>query len=345
MSRTVAKPELTLMPVKEVPVQPEPASSASGNAQQPAPKAEPEKGPEVVDLRGTAKKSAIVLNAVNVAPDPHVQIPDAQLAGRFVVGPPVKAAVPALAPDATMAARVTRDGTTNKGDNPNGGHGSANVLDSSHIASTNAATTGPVNGRGTSIDPAKSAGSGLTINTGGSSPNGPGITISGGGSTSRGNVAPRINPLKRTYALTITGGGGSGGAGRDMGVFGRSEIVYSVAIPMSDVGCPVDWPMQYSLLNPGARGAGLLEPPVATKKVAAIASTKDLAQQTTPVFVRGVIDEKGTLVDLQPIVMQDPHAEIAVHALAKWEFLPAILDGTPVPSKVLIGVLVVTTEK
>jgi hypothetical protein len=99
--------------------------------------------------------------------------------------------------------------------------------------------------------------------------------------------------------------------------------------------------MQYSLLNPGSRGAGLLEPPVATRKFAAIASTNELAQQTTPVFVRGVIDEKGKLVNLQTTIVQDPRGEIAVRTLERWEFLPAVQDGTPVPSKVLIGVIVV----
>jgi hypothetical protein len=124
-----------------------------------------------------------------------------------------------------------------------------------------------------------------------------------------------------------------------MGVFGRSEIVYSVAIPMADAGCPSDWPMQYALLNPRPRGASLLEPPVATKKVAAVAAGA-LAEQSTPIFVRGVIDEKGKLVGLQTILVQDPRGEVAIQALEKWEFLPAILDGTPVASKVLIGVVV-----
>jgi hypothetical protein len=97
--------------------------------------------------------------------------------------------------------------------------------------------------------------------------------------------------------------------------------------------------MQYALLNPRSRGASLMEPPVATKKVAAFASG-ELAQQNTPVFVRGVIDEKGKLVGLQTVVVHDPRGEVAIQALEKWEFLPAVLDGAPVASKVLIGVVV-----
>jgi hypothetical protein len=43
----------------------------------------------------TPRKSVIVVNAVNVAPDPAVQVPDAQLAGNFVVGPSLGTSVPA----------------------------------------------------------------------------------------------------------------------------------------------------------------------------------------------------------------------------------------------------------
>jgi hypothetical protein len=348
MTRTVARPELTLMPVKEVPVQPEPAPAASGNAPPTVAKPQAEKGPGVVDLGGSAKKSAIVVNAVDVTPDPHVQIPDAQLAGRFVVGPAVKAAVPELAPDAKVTAKSAGGSTTTREDLPaTPAPALASRPGDNHAGSSNAGTSGPANGGGGSSDRAKGAGTGITISAGGTAPggSGSGITIAGGGSTPNGNSGTRINAVRRTYGLTVTGAGGSGGAGRDMGVFGRSEIVYSVAIPMSDVGCSSDWPMQYALLNSRPRGAGLLEPPVATKKFAAIVDAKDMVRQSTPVFVRGVIDEKGKLIGLQSIVAQDPRAEVAMRSLEKWEFLPAVLDGTAVPTKVLIGVVVVSAEK
>ena len=75
--------------------------------------------------------------------------------------------------------------------------------------------------------------------------------------------------MNRSYGITIISGGSSGGAGRDMGVFDRSETVFSVAIPMGDAGGGPDWPMQYAMLNHGQSGAGLLVPPFAQKKVAA----------------------------------------------------------------------------
>ncbi len=347
MTRTVANPELMLMPVKAVPILPEAASPAKASAQNVA-KPEAEKGPAVVDLRGTSRKSAIVLNAVNVSPDPHVQIPNAQLAGNFVVGPPVKVTVPALSASSTPAAKTTAEPNGAKKDDAvlNAAHGSASNPSPSHVPSTNAGTTDPSKGAGAAAGPVKGPGTGITISSagGGGAGTALGVAVSGAGSGTGGNATARVNPIKRTYGLMITGGGGSGGASRDMGVFGRSEIVYSVVIPMSDAGCPSDWPMQYALLNPRPRGASLLEPPVATKKFAAIASDNEPAQQTSPVFVRGVIDEKGKLVGLQTIMVQDPRGEIAVRTLEKWEFLPALLDGTPVASKVLIGVIVVAAK-
>ena len=59
------------------------------------------------------------------------------------------------------------------------------------------------------------------------------------------------------------------------------------------------------------------------------------------VFVRGVVTEQGTVKGL--VAMASPPealARAAIEALQNWEFVPAQFNGTPVASKVLIGVTV-----
>ena len=150
--------------------------------------------------------------------------------------------------------------------------------------------------------------------------------------------------MSRSYGITIISGGSSGGAGRDMGVFDRSETVFSVAIPMGDAGGGADWPMQYAMLNHGQPGVGLLVPPFAQKKVAATMPKVRLAGEQGPVFVSGVIDETGKLRALRSIRAQDVRSQPAIQALQQWQFLPAQLDGRPVASKVLIGVTIRAEE-
>jgi hypothetical protein len=142
----------------------------------------------------------------------------------------------------------------------------------------------------------------------------------------------------------IISGGSSGGASRDLGAFSRNETVYSVSIPMADAGGGPDWTMQYALLNPGQAGAGLLVPPLAQKKVVAVMKSSRLSTEAGPVFVSAVIDENGKLQSLRSIRAQDTRSEVALRALAQWEFLPAQLNGKPVASKILLGVAVIVVE-
>jgi len=140
--------------------------------------------------------------------------------------------------------------------------------------------------------------------------------------------------------MMIIAGGASGGASRDLGVFSRSETVYSVSIPMTDAGGGPDWTMQYALRDPALAGAGLLVPPIAQKKVAATMKPSPISIDAGPVFVSAIIDENGKLQALKSIRVQDTRSQAAIRALEQWEFLPAQLDGKPVASKILVGVAV-----
>jgi hypothetical protein len=292
-----------------------------------------------------APKAVAVINAVVVPPELAPVIPDAELATRFVVAP---------SPDATAAVG------TASGAGPGKAAG---------VAASNAAENSPhssvENGTGNKVDSADAHGepanvgppssAGAPSASGAAGPTSPapakalpGISIAGGVS-GRGGRGAQTNPNPRgSYGLTIISGGSSGGASRDLGVFSRSEIVYTVYIPMTDVGGGPDCPMQYALLSSGAANngsLGLLTPPVVQKKVPATAPRGEIGADAGPVFLTGIIDDNGDLQLLRVVRLMDARAQAALNALSQWVFLPAQLDGRAVASKVLIGVTVTPADE
>jgi hypothetical protein len=348
---TIELPKLVSVPQPVSAVPSEPASAKA--AVQPSAVSSP-----VVELEATPRKAVIVVNAVSVAPDPSIQIPDAQLSGNFVVGPSLGTASPAKSSagegksaDTTPANHSASASQPYKGasagidsnkgvgssGSPSAGVGSGNIAGTDpNIGVAPGNGTGPRSG--TPGPGSGNSGPGGKANT---SSGASGISISGGSPGRIGASASRTVPPSRSYGITIISGGSSGGAGRDMGVFDRSETVFSVAIPMGDAGGGPDWPMQYSQKNHAPSGVGLLVPPFAQKKLAATMARAQGAGEQGPVFITGTIDETGKLQSLRSIRTEDARSQPAIHALQQWEFLPAQLDGRPVASKVLIGVTVV----
>lgn len=365
---TVQEAALTLTPKQLLPVPAEPAPPQS-TAPSPTAASDPP--------QPAAQKAVVVINAVAVPPDPAANIPNAELAGNFVVGP---------SPSASSTEKSRAAGT---GHSPEGGaaktgegtsrpgveSGSGSGAGSGHNAGTGsgsraAAGTGTGAGTAGGSGTATGAGSGngtasgtsgkSGVGGGGSGPGstrGPGsgngapgsgsgngtssgISISGGVPGRSGAAVGRALPPHHSYGMLIISGGSSGGASRDVGVFDRSETVYSVTIPMADAGGGPDWTMQYALKDARLAGAGLVTPPFAQKKVAAGMAKAQLAGDPGPIFITGTIDENGKLQSLRAIRAQDARSQAAIRALQQWEFLPAQLDGKPVASKVLIGVTV-----
>jgi hypothetical protein len=281
-------------------------------------------------------KTAIVVNAVE-APDSDTRIPDAQLAGSFSVGPTVAPAPEK--PEVSPAGVAAQSGPAK-----NDGLQLQPLKDNRAVADTSKeANVGSISAVGREITPAHESvprsDESDHSNTGGQVR----ISISGGVPDRSRSAAGKT--ATRSYGMTITAGGSSGGASRDMGVFNRGETVYSVAIPMTDAGGGPDWPMQYARLNAAGPEPGLLSPPFAQKKVGAVALKNELVAQPEIVFVSGVIDEHGSLQSLRTLHGPDRWSQLAIRALQQWEFLPAQLDGRPVPSKVLIGVTVVPAKE
>lgn len=300
----------------------------------------------------SAPKAVVVINAVSVPAEPVPPIPDAELAGSFVVAPSKDVGATSVGATGTELQSVRGDDAgldaSNAGRYPSrislgSGPGVDAGSDTAGVARAGyPSSVGTQPGSGGS----KGTGAGTGTVTGTSAGNGglPGISISGGLPGRSGRAVVTSSIPRNPYALTIVSGGSSGGASRDLGVFGRSETVYTVYIPMADAGGGPDWSMEYALMNSDHAGNGLLAPPVAVKKIQAIAPKTDLTANPALVFVTGIIDEKGMPLALRAILALGARSQSAVSALSQWEFRPAQLDGNPVASKVLIGVTVIPAE-
>jgi hypothetical protein len=317
------------------------------------------------DVTANPLKSIVVVNAVSVAPDPNAVVPNAELAGNFVVGPD----------PGTNTSETSR--AASKGHAAEGGSASAASGGRAGMESGNGTGTGsghaPGAGTGDHAGPIAGAGSGTGAANGSGSGNAPGaggksgaggggtgpgstpgpgsgsgapgagagsgpamgISISGGIPGRNGATISKAVPPHHSYGMTIISGGNNGGASRDVGFFDRSETVYNVSIPM---GSGPEWTVQYAVLDRAQAGAGFLTPPFAEKKVAATMPKSELVTDSGLVFISGVIDEKGRLGSLRAIRPQDPKSQPAIRALVQWEFQPAQVEGKPVATKVLIGV-------
>jgi hypothetical protein len=297
--------------------------------------------------QSSATKSVVVVNAVNVPADPATRIPDAQLAGNFVVGP--MPAAPGPGPDVVKTSSGSADARS-----------SERGLPASHPAAEAGSGSGPKTpgpipdtiatagtGRGTASGPGTGSGN-VAAAIGSGSGRSSGISVSGGVPDRNGAINTRALPSRPSYGLTIISGGNNGGASRDLGFFDRGETVFSVVIPMADAGGGPDWPMQYSLADRTQSSAGFVVPPFVRKKIAAIVKKNEKFQADSgPVLVAGIIDESGKVKSLRALRPQDTRAQPAVIALQQWEFLPAQLDGRAVATRILIGVTVIVemTEK
>jgi len=293
-----------------------------------------------------APKAVVVINAVNVPPGSLPVIPEAELSSRFVVGPSRDSAAVETASGATggnlAGAGALKAGENLSGTSVENGTGTKTEAGLGHanVASTESSL---------SVGARSGSGAGTPSTTAAGNNGLPGISISGGVPGRSGRAVAASTIPRGSYALTIISGGSSGGASRDLGVFARTDTVYTVYIPMADVGGGPDWPMQYTLMGPAQAHNGLpnglLTPPVVLKKIQATAPKIELIANSGPVFVTGIIDENGKLQALRAIRALDGRAQSAVNALSQWGFLPAQLDGKPVASKVLIGVSVMAAEE
>lgn len=297
-------------------------------------------------------KTIVVINAVSVPPEPAPPIPDAELSSQFVVAPSTEARAENPA-GGSVDRHITSGNALNTAKDlshmkpENGAEDIAPLVPEAKgsAAPERTGAHGNVANSGSRSNTAARPGLGDSSPASAAKAPMPGISISGGSSGRSGSGrAAAMDPTPRgSYGLTVISGGSSGGASRDLGVFLRSDTVYSVYIPMTDAGGGPAWPMQYALASPAPRSNGLLAPPIVAKKIPV--TKLGVNANSGPVFVTGIIDENGKFQALRAVRALDGRAQSAIEALTQWEFLPAQLDGKPVPCKVLIGVSVMPAEE
>lgn len=344
----VKQPNLAALPPSAQPVKNTlvklPVAKVGGTASAPTPEIQRQTLPEIEsEIRASGRVAVIVLNAVTVPENAPVAVPQAELAGSFTVG--------ALRSVQSTADTGTSGTSTKPSDAPQAANQRAQVragegvVKASETPLPKASDGLYPNSAGNSVANSKSdhfsrfAGTSQGADTEVQSQvrNGVSGVIIVGGTSRAGSRAGTNSTTIATYGFTVISSGTSGGASRDLGVFDRSETVYTVYIPMADVGGGPDWSIQYAILDPRQAGNGLLTPPVVLKKARAVETGDSTDSRTTIIFVSGVISAEGELTVKVPPQM-DAHTREALEALRRWEFLPAQLNGIAVAIKVLIGV-------
>jgi hypothetical protein len=287
-------------------------------------------------------KSIIVINAVMIPPSELV-IPEAEMNSQFVVGPS-RDATAEIEQRTTAGARDSDPGEDSSRSSVEDGAASGaehpdSLAGRAKSGSLNAELrTGSRSRLGSAANSTVATGENKGLAS---------ISISGGVPGRSGRALATNSTPRAFYALTIISGGNSGGASRDLGVFARADTVYTIYIPMTEVGGGPDWPMQYALMSPAQNSLpnALLTPPVVLKKKPATLAATYLKANSGPAFVTGMIDENGKLKDLRAVRTMDAKAQAAIRSLEQWEFQPAQLGGKPVPSKILIGVSVMPAQE
>jgi len=344
----IEKPVLPVPVAAEQPPSSEPeAAKDSATSTQPAATTGSAQTPAAASIpqpQDTGTRAVIILNAVAVPPDTPALVPDAEISGNFAVAPAnITAAATTEAPEGSARGSGTGSGeekgsAAGEGTSQRSGRYPGN---GSSLGETRGTVVGGSGGTGSGRDGngREAAGTGGGAASKGPGSGGiPGISIAGGNGGGRLPSRPRTRP---GYGITIISGGRSGGAIRDLGTFGRNEVVYTVYIPMSDAGGGPDWPMQYAVADPVAAGNGLVSPPLTIKKVAAEGPSKTPLLPGNRIFLSGMITVSGQLRELRPLRPQENGSQIAMDALQQWQFTPAEVNGQAVEAKVLIGVTII----
>ena len=330
-----------------------------------------------VPVQERRQSGLLVLNAVPPPPDVQRNIPRAEERSLFAVAPgdvtviadpgagskgggqPSMAAgtgTPADVATGDAVAEAAAGGSTKS--STGSGMGSGGRYGSAKGSGLNPAGTGAgaaTSGRGTTAGAGTGTGAGTTLGSGkgaGSTAGSggfPGIAISGGRYGNNGELAGVRSSLTRpqtSYSMTITSTASSGGGLPDFGVF-QNEKIYTVYLDMraNDTDRTPSWTLQYAVQQPAAgdpaeRIRGTPTPPYATLKQIPEFTPEIAAKCVHQLIVAsGVINVTGQLE--QVAVKQSPDPQVnapLIEALKNWTFQPSLIDGKPVPLKILLGI-------
>lgn len=185
----------------------------------------------------------------------------------------------------------------------------------------------------------------------------PGIQVIGGfgdsGAAAHSLPATSVRrPLQTEYGLFIISTEDSGGGLPSFGVF-SDEQVYTVYLDMreTETDDPVQWTIEFAAIRnddetdrePAATldadERGLVLPFPRAKKAPEFPSEALREHDREILIVYTVIDQDGELRDLEVKQSPDPRLDsIILDTLQNWEFRPALLNGSVVDVKALIGI-------
>ncbi len=181
-----------------------------------------------------------------------------------------------------------------------------------------------------------------------------GITIMGGGGTGASSgtiqIGPAPRPVKTSYGVFIVSTETGGGGLPSFGLF-TGQQVYTVYLDMRDDERDTvpSWTIEFAAI----RGTTVQATRVRTKtrrrgSFVAFPSrqeTTGIPGRVGPtglgktVIVYSIINTEGRMEQLEIKDSPDPRLnDFVLDALREWVFRPAILEGSPVPVKALLGI-------
>ncbi len=319
---------------------------------------------------GNADRDLLILSAIPTAALRPAPLPPGELHGAFAISPGAPTAS-AIGPSGMAIAGGNNGTSTGTG----GGAGTGNAGSGTGVDRVGTGNGSAGLGKGTGR-PGVGLGSGINgtgKGSGGSGGNGPATGIgpgsgpgatplavgSGGGgpfpgiSIEGGSAAPITAPggmnvrTPGTYALTIVGGGASGGGLKDYGVF-HNETVYTIYADIAGTG-GATWTLQYAVVQAAtspASAQGIVSPPYPLEKHAP-EYPADLASQYDGrlIVIEGLIDSDGKVRNLR--LIQTPHPTLAqalMNSLQKCRFGAAEIGNVAVPVKFLLGAPITMTD-
>lgn len=374
VEKAVQAPKLKL-PAAATSSMPELAAAEPSMPQAPPP--EPVPAPartSDVPLSARGKQGLLVLNAIPPPPDVMARVPLGESRSLFAVSPADTTVIadPAAgtkgggssskasgngAPSDNASGDAIADAASGGGGafgSGGSGTGRGAKYGSAMGTGVNPTAEGTGTGRGTAAGTGTGAGTGAALGSGkgaGNSPAAggfPGISIRSGNYGNGATASIHANVTARTqtsYGMTITSTASSGGGLPDFGVF-QNQKVYTVYLDMraSDDDSAPSWTLQYAVLQPtdpsAIRIGGVPTSPYATlKQIPEL--TPELAANCAKklIVVSGILNETGKLEQISVKKTPDTRVNtLLTDALANWTFQPALIEGNPVPLKIMLGI-------
>ena len=353
----------TIKPEEQQPVKPsdgvatEPVQSAV--KPQPQTPIDASKPLELAPLpaRGANMRNLLALTPMPTLRERPIEIPKGEARGRFAISPEPNLARSET--DSTLGKLPSVVTLGNQTGAPGGEIAGTGIADSQVTIAFGPSVSGG-GGAGTTPGSRPGSASGPGIGSGSGASDGPGrgpfagITIVGG---IRGTEPPKDSiwysnriprPVQTAYDLSVLSTEHAGGGLPTFGVFSNQQI-HTVYLDMAqtEIDSAPPWTLEFAEPQPKTPQArkldesqqGLVLPFPAVKEKPSLPLELVRRHLGKMVVVYAVISVDGKMEQVSVKQSPDPLLnEPVLHALSKWAFRPAVLDGEPVVVKALLGI-------